>query len=85
MYKSIEVDDHAMFKELPNEQLQTQKRKKERKPWRATTAYEIFCEQERPNLKTKMLFASSREINKTLGIMWTRLSKKEKSKYEKLA
>ena len=43
------------------------RRGKDRKPWRAATAYEYFCMQERPKLKIAHGNISSREINKYLG------------------
>jgi hypothetical protein len=40
-------------KEMEKKKASQKRRKKDRKPWRAQTAYEIFCEWERPKLKEK--------------------------------
>lgn len=61
------------------------RQKKDRKPWRAPTAYEVFCEQERSRVKAQNPDASSRDINKALGEMWSNFSKAEKSKFCKEA
>jgi len=56
---------------------------KERKPWRAQTAYEIFCQQERPKLMESYPQACSREINRRLGTLWASFSRKDKRQYNK--
>jgi len=60
-------------------------KRKPRKPWRAPTAYEIFCKQERPKLKAQYGAVGSREINKQLGALWNTFAKAERSKYSKEA
>ena len=62
-----------------------EKYKKPRKPWRASTAYEIFCKQERPRLKGIFGATSSRDVNKELGVIWQSFSKKKKEHYQQLA
>lgn len=71
-------------------QLQSKKRvrirkKKDRKPWRAQTAYEIFCEQQRDKIKASMPDACSRDINRALGVTWANFSKLEKKQFSKEA
>lgn len=63
----------------------SKRKRKERKPWRAPTAYEIFCEQERPKLKKQWPEKCSREINKELGTIWSKYTKQEKKKFNKEA
>lgn len=58
---------------------------KELKPWRTSTAYEIFCKDERPNMRKQMPDASSRDINKALGFLWADCSKAKKQEYKQQA
>ena len=55
-----------------------EKYKKPRKPWRAPTAYELFCQSMRADLKIMHGQVSSRQINKELGTLWQSFSKDEK-------
>lgn len=92
MHLCIELDAVDRLDELTNKYLGTplkiKKQKDENKPKRPKSAFLFYSDEFRQKLIKKQKDAGSSvnigQVAKQLGLMWGKLSKKEKSKYEAL-